>query len=192
MYQPLAQNPPYGLVAITFLGAADPAALLPAVRATVQSVAPDLPMYQITLMRDLSARYLATERLTLAIAGGFSGMTLLLCAMGLYGALAQGVAERRREIGVRMALGATRAGLRQQVVGAGIRLILAGLLAGTGGILSTIAARVLTHLVPGVVSPTIWTIGADALLLVAVAVAASWVPALRASAVDPIVVLRID
>jgi ABC-type antimicrobial peptide transport system permease subunit len=141
-------------------------------------------------VKDLRARYLATERLTLGLTAAFSIIALLLCAIGLYGVLAQFVAQRTREIGIRMALGADRGRLRRGVVVQRLRLALAGIAA--GAVLSAIASKLAEAFLPMVERPDPAAVGLDALILLAVAALAGWIPARRASAVDPASALRAD
>jgi putative ABC transport system permease protein len=187
-YFPFAQKPPYGVASIAVDVAGDPEAILPAVREAIRGVDPDLPLYNITLLRDLRARFLATERITLALTGAFAAIAIALSALGLFGVLSQVVTQRTREIGIRMALGADRARLRLGVIGAGVRLAIAGAVVGIGG--SILAARLIARFVPALDAPTPTAIGVDVVLLLVVALGAAWVPARRASGVDPVVALR--
>ena len=120
--------------------------------------------------------------------GLFAGAALLLAATGLYGLLAWSVMQRRREIGVRLALGATADRVVRMVVGEGLRLSLAGL--AVGALLSAGVARALPAIVPGIVVGDVRSFIAAPLLLIAVALASSWIAARRAGAVDPMQALR--
>jgi putative ABC transport system permease protein len=191
LYLPLAQAPPFGLVAVAVdAGAGDPAALLPAVRAALKEIDPELPAQNVTLSRELLARYLAAERLTLWLSSGFALLGLTLCAIGLYGALSQLVAQRTREIGIRMALGANRGALRRHIVWQSLRIAILGVTVGV--VASGVAARVIAHFVPALDPPTAAAIAVNAVVLLLVAALAAWAPARRASAVDPLHALRID
>ena len=127
----------------------------------------------------------------LAIALGlFAGVALTLAALGLYGVISYGVAERTYEIGVRSTLGAARADLLRMVLGQGMRLVLAGLAIGLLGAFAL--TRVMKSLLFGVSATDPVTFGAVATILVGVSLLASLVPALRAARVDPVVALRTE
>ncbi len=190
LYLPMAQDPPYGSVTVAIEAAGDPAAVLPAARAALARVDADLPPYHVVLLRDLTAEYLATERTTLALTGAFALIALALCAIGLYGALSQTVARRTREIGIRVALGANRARLRWTIVSTSLRVAIAGVL--IGGLASGAAARAIARYVPALDAPSTVAVVIDAVVLVVVAGLAAWLPAHRASAVDPVVALRAE
>ncbi len=132
----------------------------------------------------------ASERLTLVLASLFSLAVLALAATGLYGTLAQQVAERTRELGIRLALGANRAQLRAGVVWISIRLALTGIAIGSGVALTT--WRLASASIPHLDAPNVSILAADGLVLLAVSALAAWIPARRASAVDPVVALRPD
>ncbi|MEX2272241.1 MAG: ADOP family duplicated permease [Vicinamibacterales bacterium] len=190
IYEPVAQAFPRGTIAVAVDASEDTAAVTTAVREALRGLDPELPVYNIERVADLQARYLAPERLTLGLTAAFSTIALMLCAIGLYGVLAQVVSQRSREIGIRMALGADRGRLRRGVVMHGMRLAVAGVLAGT--LAAVLAARAAASMVPMIDRPGPWILGADALILIFVAVLAAWVPARRASAVDPAAALRAD
>src|SRR5262249_9333247 len=134
------------------------------------------------------ADYLSNERLRAAMFGGFGLLALVLASLGLYGALSYSVAQRMQEIGVRMALGARTGDVLWLVVGAGIRLTAIGGALGLAG--GFAAARVLKSLIYGVSPTDPLTFIAIALLLTLVALLACWIPARRATKVDPVVTLR--
>jgi predicted permease len=187
-YFPMAQSPPFGGIGVVVEAADDPAQIVPAVRAALKDVDRELPPYNVKLVRDLQTRYLANQRLTLAVTSIFAAISLLLSAIGLYGVLTQLVTERSREIGIRMALGANRARVRWAVVWTGVRVSALGVAVGALG--STAAVRLIARFVPALDAPSMTGVAANAMLLVAVAIVAAWIPARRASAVDPLVALR--
>jgi predicted permease len=187
-YLPIAQSPPFGGLGVVVEAAGDPAAIVPAVRAGLREVDSELPPYNVTLVRDLQSRYLANQRLTLALTSAFAAIALVLSAIGLYGVLTQLVAERSREIGIRMALGANRGSVRRAVVWTGLRVACFGV--ALGALASTAAVRLIARFVPALDPPSIAWIAANAFVLVAVAVLAAWIPARRASSVDPLVALK--
>jgi predicted permease len=158
------------------------------IRELVREAAPEAPMYRVFTMRSLVERSfvgLSFTMLTLAVA---AGLALILGAVGLYGVLSYVVAERTREIGVRMALGAEAARVRGMVVAQGARVVSVGIVLGLG--LALVAARALGGLLFQVSAADPWVLSATALAMALVGAAASYVPARRASRVDPIVSMR--
>jgi putative ABC transport system permease protein len=135
-----------------------------------------------------NARSLARQRFQSLLLGLFSAVALTLAAIGIYGVLAQGVAQRRREIGVRMALGARARQVVRLVVRQGFGLVLAGIALGLAG--AAAASRLLASLLFNVAPTDPLTFGGIGLLVAAVALLASAVPAWRATRIDPMVALR--
>jgi putative ABC transport system permease protein len=131
---------------------------------------------------------LASRRLILWLLGLFAGIALILSAAGLYGVISYLVAQRTREIGMRMALGAQTRDVLRLVMGQGAGLTAAGIVLGLLGALA--ATRVLENLLYGVSARDPLTFASIAALLALVALAATWLPARRASQVDPIVAIR--
>ena len=130
----------------------------------------------------------AQRRFTMLVLGAFAAVALVLATVGVHGVLSYTVAERNREIGIRMALGADRRSVGRLVVGQGARLALGGL--GIGVLASVGVSRLLSALLYGVRPGDPATLAGVALALGGVALLASWLPARRASRVDPMVVLR--
>jgi putative ABC transport system permease protein len=166
----------------------DPHNWTPATRAAVTSVDPDQPVTAAATLEEVLSDSTAPERFSMFLLGVFSLTAMLLAAVGLYGAIAYSVAERTREIGVRMALGAQRAAVFRMVIGHGIRLALIGLAIGIPAALEFgwLMSGLLFQLSPR--DPL--SLIAAALLFLAIAVLASYVPALRATRVDPADALR--
>ena len=164
------------------------AALRPTVTGVVRDADPSLPVIGLRPMDDVISGSLRQPRMLMHLFGGFAGLTLLLAAVGTYGMLSYLVTERRREIGIRMALGAGRGPVLRSVVTYGLTLALIGPVAGLA------AALMLTRLMKALlfeVSPNDpATLAGVAALITVVAAAASLVPAVRATRVDPIVTLR--
>jgi len=154
----------------------------------VRDVDPQQPVYDVRTMDEVVARSLASRRSSLTLVTGFAGMALALASVGVYGVVAFGVAQRLREFGLRKALGAERADVTGLVLREGIGLGLAGTLAGLG--LTLPLGGALEGLVYSVSPRDFPTLAASGLVLLAVAVVASWLPARRAAAVDPAVALR--
>jgi putative ABC transport system permease protein len=166
----------------------DPAALAAAIAAQVRAIDPDQPVAEIRLMTDLVAADLARPRFAMLLLGGFAAAALLLSAVGLYGVMAFAVAGRRREIGVRMALGARRADVQQLVLRQGVLLIAIGLVVGLGA--AHALGGFVSTLLYGVTSSDPPTLIAVAAFLTAIALVAVYLPARRASRVDPTEALR--
>jgi predicted permease len=158
------------------------------IRHEVQSVDSTLPVYDVASMNELLDRSLASRRFAAQLVGGFAGLALLLAAIGIYGVLAYMVGQRSREIGLRMALGATRSDILKLILRRGAVLAGAGVTAGV--ILSAAAASMMASVLYGVRphDPAIFL--AVPLLLLAVAVVASYLPARRATTVDPMFALH--
>jgi putative ABC transport system permease protein len=166
------------------------AAVVPALRDAVASVDAAVPIYDVLSLDDRIGAALSRPRFNAALAGAFAGAALLLAAIGVYGVLSYSVTSRTREIGVRVALGADARRVITLVVGDGMRLAIVGAAIGVGAALAV--TRLLRGLLAGVAPTDPRILSAGALLMIAVAAAAAWLPARRASAVDPMVVLRAE
>jgi ABC-type antimicrobial peptide transport system permease subunit len=165
-----------------------PANLTPAVRRVISAADPEQPISNVQTMDEIIADNVADRQQQMILLGAFAGLALLLASIGLYGVLSYAVTQRSREIGLRMALGASTASVTRLVVGQGIALTGAGLLVGLLG--AWAATRALKNLLYGVSSTDPVTFAAVAALLTVISFAACWIPARRASRLDPIVVLR--
>jgi putative ABC transport system permease protein len=166
----------------------DPAALAPAVRRAVEEVDPTAPVSRIRTMDEVVATSIGQERFTLVLLAAFALVALALAAIGLYGVMAYQVAARAREMGVRLALGAQSGDVLGLVIGQGLRLTALGVAIGLAAALGL--GRLLARLFFGVQPVEPATLAAVAALLMAVALAACYLPARRATRVDPLVVLR--
>lgn len=164
--------------------------IAPDVRALVREVAPEAPMYRAYTMAGLAARSMIQLSFTLLTLGIVSALALFLGAVGLYGVLSCVVAERTREIGVRMALGATASAVRRMVVAQGARVVVVGVAIGLAAAL--VATRALGGLLYGVAAVDGPTFAAMSLLMLGIGGLAAYVPARRASRVDPCESLRSD
>jgi ABC-type antimicrobial peptide transport system permease subunit len=167
---------------------ADPISLAAPVREAVRGMDPTLPVAAVRPMTEIVSDALATARLAGVLLGLFAATALVLSAVGLFSVLAYLVGQRRREIGIRMALGAEPARVRRLVLGHGLRLASLGLVLGLGGAL--LSARLLEGLLVGITARDPSTFAAAPLLLLAVAFFASDFPARRATRVDPAAALR--
>jgi predicted permease len=169
---------------------ANAAALVPALRAAVASVDAAVPIYDVMTLDDRVGTALARPRFNAAIAGAFAAAALLLAALGVYGVLSYSVSLRMREIGVRVALGADARRVVQLVVGGGMRLAIGGAVIGVAAAVAV--ARLMRGLLGGVAPTDPLIVSAGAFVMLLVAALAAWIPARRASAVDPVTVLRAE
>ncbi len=179
-----------GRIVLVVRGRAGVQSLAPAVREAIQTIDPDQPVYDVRTMEDVMARSTADRRLSMAIVTAFALSSLLLASVGLYGVMAHGVTERTREFGVRLALGASRRAVLQQVLRRGSALIVFGAVLGLGGAVAL--ALVMRSLLFGVSALDPLNFLAAAMLLFGVALAASYLPARRAASTDPVHALRAE
>jgi putative ABC transport system permease protein len=168
----------------------DVAVQLPSLRARLQSVDPRQPLYGVGTMDAAIQRTLAERRFSLVLMALFAGLTLLLAAMGLYGTLAQRVAERSREIGVRLALGALPSHVFRLVMAEGAWLVAAGVGAGAG--IVWLGVPLIRQSLFGVTAGDAWTYVAIALVLGAVTILAGAVPSRLAARTNPVTAIRGD
>jgi putative ABC transport system permease protein len=186
-YVPYHQDP-WSTMTLALRTAASPAAVTRSVQRAIAEVDRDQPVGAVRTLDDFVYRSLARRRFGVTLLATFGTIAVVLAAVGLYGVLAFIVGERRREIGVRMALGAQPRAIVADLLGQGLRLT--GLGVGIGAVLALAATRLLNALLFGTSPTDAATFAAAAALIVTIAAAASVVPALRASRVDPLVALR--
>jgi putative ABC transport system permease protein len=187
IHQPQDLRFGYNLVART---AIDPARLENAVREAFLAVDRTQPVFRVQPLEAYVAESLATRSFTLTLLAAFGGLALALAGVGIYGVISYTVSLRTREVGIRMALGASRHAVLMMVLGQGLQVIVAGLVAGLCASLAL--TRFLSTLLY-VFQPTdVTTFGVVALVLVLVALVANYLPARRASNVDPVVALRYE
>ena len=167
-----------------------PAAILAPVRKTVASLDPGVPIIEEHTMTEEIDIMTGPERVTAGLTSLFGGIAALLVAVGIYGLLACAVTQRQREIGIRMALGARREDVLKLVVGQGLKLVLIGL--GVGLPVSFLSARIFASLLYGVKPNDPLTFVMVVLSLIVLALLASYIPARRATKVDPMVALRYE
>jgi putative ABC transport system permease protein len=168
----------------------NPLTLAHALRGEVQSVDPDLPVFGEESMEDVVAASLAQRRFAMQLLIAFGGVALLLAGVGIYGVMAYSVSQRTREIGIRLALGAKTGDIIRWVMTQAMMLTLAGV--GIGLVAAVSLTRLLTGFLFGVAATDPMTYAALSVLLALVALVACYVPARRATRVDPMIALRYE
>jgi putative ABC transport system permease protein len=189
VYVPIAQNA-WDSAVIAVQTEGDPLALLPAVKAAVARLDPDLPITQVRTMDDVASEAVARPRFRAQLIGAFAILALLLAAAGVCGVLAFAVGERVREFGIRRALGAQAADILTLVLAGGARMLAAGLVLGVGA--AAVLTRYLASLLFGVQPLDPISFVTAPIVLTIVAAIACAAPAWRAARVDPSVALRQD
>jgi putative ABC transport system permease protein len=179
---------PVDFFTVTLKARDNPAALVEPARTLLATLDPDLPMFRVRTMDQFAANAVAQPRLYLTLIGIFAAAAMLLAAIGIYGVLAHGVTQRTREIGIRLALGANRREVVGLVVGQAAALASGGLALGL--LLAFGASRLMRGLLFGVEPNDVATYAGVAGALFAIALLASYLPARRASRVDPVTALR--
>jgi predicted permease len=189
LYFPIFQNPAYAM-AIYLRSDVAPLTLTQSVREQVRALDRDLPVFGERTMTQVAAESVSRRRFAMQLVGLFGVLALLLAAVGIYGVIAYSVTQRTREIGIRVALGASRSEILRWVLKQGMVLTMAGVVIGIVGAVAL--TRLLRSLLFGVEPTDIVTYGVLAALLTLVALIACYVPARRATKVDPLVALRYE
>jgi putative ABC transport system permease protein len=187
MYLPMLSA---GGTNLTIRAAGDPMSLTAAARREVMAIDPDQPIAAVRTMEQALSESVSAPRYRTTLLGLFAAVALLLAAIGIYGVIAYTTAQRTHELGVRMALGAQSKDVLNLVIGQGIKLALAGVLVGLGGALAL--TRFVNTLLFGVNATDPLTFAGVAFLLTLVALLACWIPARRATRVDPLVALHYE
>jgi putative ABC transport system permease protein len=186
-YAPHLQQP-WPFLAIAVRSRTNQAALLASVRQAVRKIDPNMPIANPSAMEERMGEVLATRRLALALFSLFAVVALLLAAIGLYGVMSYGVTQRVHELGLRIALGATSRNTLKLIIGQGMRLVALGIALGVGVALAV--SRLMAHLLFGMSPRDPLTFVVISSLLALVALLACYIPARRATKVDPMVALR--
>jgi predicted permease len=190
MFEPLAQNPSRLATILVRTSTDDPLRMVGAVEAAVRRVEKHVPLYGVTTLENRLGAYLAQRRFQTSLLIGFSAVSLLMAAIGIYGLIQYSIVTRTHEIGIRMALGAQTSEVFRLIIGEGLKLSLVGLVLGLVGALWL--GRATSSLLFGVSATDPLTFVVVSLLLTAVATAACYFPARRAMKIDPIVALRLE
>jgi putative ABC transport system permease protein len=183
----------FGSMAVCLRTSVEPHSITPAVRNAVASMDPDLPLYDVKTMEEYLATSVATPRFHSLLLEAFAGLALLLTGVGLYGVIAYAVAQRTHEIGVRITLGASRSSVVGMVLKSGLRLTAIGVAAGVA--LALVASRFATSfssLLFGIKPTDVVTFAAVIGIVAVVSLLACYIPAYRASKVDPVIALRYE
>ncbi|HET7698660.1 MAG TPA: ABC transporter permease [Vicinamibacterales bacterium] len=191
IYAPFQQDRSGFLRFVSFVArTTTPSAVVDGIRAEIRRAAPDLPIAGTVTMDEAVAASVAPPRFRMLLLGLFAATAMLIATCGIYGLMAYAVTQRRREIGVRMALGAQRRDVLRLVLARALRIVLAGVIVGLAGAAGV--TRVLQRFLFGVTptDPVAFTL--VTLLLVAVGLMAAWLPARRATRIDPSVALRAE
>jgi putative ABC transport system permease protein len=170
--------------------AGDPNSLVSAVRKTLAAMEPDAPLYDVRTLDDYLALDLGRARFQTVLLSLFAAVALVLTAIGLYGVIAYGVVQRTHEIGVRMALGASRTNVLKMILNRGLMLTVSGIVLGVVGALAL--ARLMESLLYEIPPRDPLTYVVVCFTLSMVALLASYIPALRATRVDPMIALRYE
>ena len=189
LYFPIFQNPTYAM-AIYLRTDVAPFSLTQSLRDQVHAVDRDLPVFGERTMTQVAAESVSRRKFAMQVVGLFGVLALLLAGVGIYGVIAYSVSQRTREIGIRVALGASRGAILSWVLKQGMILTIAGVVVGIGG--AVVLTRLLRSLLFGVGPTDILTYGVLAVVLTVVALIACYVPARRATKVDPLVALRYE
>jgi predicted permease len=188
MYLPYVQFEWFVPRQLVLKTAVEPSSLTAAVRSAVWEVDKEQPVSDIRTMEEVLSESIARQRFSTMLLGIFAALALALAAVGIYGVMSYAVAQRTREIGIRMALGAQAGSVVRLVVGQGLKLVSAGVLLGLAG--SLLLTRLMSSLLFGVSATDPLTLFTISLVLVGVALLASYIPARRAAKVDPLIALR--
>ncbi len=189
MYVPYSQSPSQ-FVSLIVKGQTNPETMQQAIDQAIQQIDQDQPLSDFKTLARIKTESVGPNRLRTALMAVFAAIAMLLAAIGIYGVISYSVAQRTHEMGLRSALGASAGAILRLVIGGGMARVGIGLVIGIAGAIAL--ARMMKSLLFGVSTADPWTIGGVALVLMLVAVLACYVPARRATKVDPMVALRYE
>jgi predicted permease len=189
VYVPQNQAPSSGMTLVV-RASGNPMTLVPTIQKEVSALDPDLPVYQVRSMNEVMGESLQRRRLALILLAGFAALALLLASIGIYGVMSYGVAQRKVEIGVRMALGADRGQVMGMMFRSGMATIAVGLALGV--VLALGLTRLMSGLLFAVTAYDPLALGGAAALLMIAAMLAIFIPARRATRVNPMAALRYE
>ncbi|HUM03090.1 MAG TPA: FtsX-like permease family protein [Thermoanaerobaculia bacterium] len=189
MYAPFGQEP-WWAAYVVIRTTGDPVRLSADLRNEVRALAPSLPIDGVQPMTQIVYESVAQPRFRTSLIGLFAAAALLLAVVGIYGVISYSVGRRTREVGIRLALGASRADVLQLILRQGFGLAVVGLAVGAAG--AAVLTRFLASLLFDVSRLDVATYGGVALLLLAAALLACWIPARRAMKIDPVEALRVE
>jgi putative ABC transport system permease protein len=181
---------PYSGMALVVRAKGDASRLSTAVQKEIRAIDPEQPIADVRTMEQVIARSIARPRFNTILLSIFAGVALLLASVGLYGVMNYSAAQRTHEVGIRMALGATRGDIMRLVVGHGMALTFAGIAIGV--VASWAVTRVMSNLLFGVTATDLVTFVAVSAVLVIVALVANYIPARRATRINPVIALRYE
>jgi ABC-type antimicrobial peptide transport system permease subunit len=190
MYLPMRQTGDYAAMQLVVRTALPPDRLAAGIRAALQPIDPNLPVREFVTFQDLVDQAVSPRRFLVMLLAGFAAFALILASLGIYAVISFSFSQRVQEIGIRMALGASAADLQRRIVLRTLGLASIGLALGMAG--SRVLSSALGSLLFGVTSGDPVTFAGTGTLLVAVAAVAGYIPAWRASRIDPMVALRAD
>jgi putative ABC transport system permease protein len=185
-YVPLAQRAESSMI-LAVRGGQDPRTLTAAIRREIQSIDPDQPIANVRTLETVTADSIAPRRMSMVLLGAFAGIALLLASVGIYGVISYLVVQRTHEIGVRMALGAQRSDVLRLIVGHAAKLVGIGTVIGL--VLAFVSTRLLSALLYNVGAFDVTTFLFVTIVLAAIALLASYIPALRAARANPMIAL---
>jgi putative ABC transport system permease protein len=188
MYLPYRQMKDLAANALVVRTSVEPMSLATSVRNAIWTVDKDQPVANIDTMDHIVSEAIARQRFSMLLLGVFAALALLLAAVGIYGVMSYSVAQRRHEIGIRIALGAQRADVLRMTMKQGLKLVALGLLIGLAS--AFVLTRVMASLLFGISATDPATFASICVVLLGVAALANYIPALRATKVDPIVALQ--
>src|SRR5262249_29996192 len=178
------------LIAFAVRAGGDPLSLVAAVKNAIYAVDKDQPVFKVITMEKLAAESITLRRVSMLLVSGLSALALILAAIGIYGVMSYTISQQRREIGLRMALGAQASDVLKLVIGQGMKPAVVGMIIGLFA--SFALTRLIKSLLFGVSATDPLTFAGVGLLLALVALMACWIPARRATKIDPMIALHCE